>query len=102
MATLFIEEWGSGSFGSDGMPMDVPKNLIATRTLEVTNSNNRTATDFDQRTKYIVVFSDVDSFVAIGSATVLVDGTQIILPAGTFRSFGLNAQDKRISIIQRS
>lgn len=102
MSTLYIEEYSDIVRDGNGDIADVPHILTGRTQLSYTSSSVRTSFDFDSKTTFVILYADADSFILLGDSTVTADQNSIILPASTFRSFGLQEGSTRIAVIEKA
>lgn len=102
MSILWIEEWGTLTSDANGIEAQVPHDHVARTQLTFTATAARTSFDFDSKTTYIVIYSEVNAYFLLGDSTVTADQNSLYLPAGTFRSIGLSAGQDRISAVRRA
>ena len=101
MATLFVEEYRNIVRDTDGNLTDIPNVSLGRTQVTTSSTTARTSFDFDSDTSFIVVYCDVECFVLLGDSTVEADSNSKILPARTFRTFGLPQGATRIAVIER-
>ena len=102
MSTLYIEEYQTILRDNNGDVADVPHILNSRTQLSYTSSSVRTSFDFGGETTFVILYSDADSMVLFGDNTVEADQNSIILPANTFRSFGIQEGNTRLAVIQKT
>ena len=101
MTILFVEEWGDVGTGSNGNLTGALQYAISNTTIALSTSSARTAFDFDDRTRIVTLFTEQDCFVLFGDDTVTASSSSLFVPARTFRSFTLSAEEKRVAVILR-
>lgn len=100
MAKLYIEEWANIRIDNNGKEMPVPHGLVARTQLDVSGSSSRTSFAFDEKTRYIILHADIFCFVLFGDNTVAATTNGIVMPEGSFRSFGLDPDWQYLAVIQ--
>jgi len=102
MSTLHIEEYSTVLKDINGDLADVPHINTARTQLTYTSTSVKTSFNFDSKTSYIIIHADIDSYILLGDSSVIADQNSILLPANTFRSFGLPGGVTRIAVITKT
>lgn len=102
MSTLWIEEWQQIRTDTQGHPVDVPSVNLGRTQLTYTSTSVRTSFPFDPTATFIIVRADVDSYIELGSSSVVADQTGFILPSGVFRTFAVGNGITHVAIIQKT
>jgi hypothetical protein len=101
MSTLHIEEYTSVLKDINGDLADVPHIYVGQAQLTYTTSSVRTSFAFDNNTRYVIVHADADSYIALGDSTVVATQNDRLVPADTFRTFGLQQGATYIAVIEK-
>ena len=101
MSTLWIEEWQQVRPDINGNIANVPHISPGRTQLTYTTTSVRTSFAFDTATTFVILYSDIDSYVMLGDNNVTADQTGFILPANTFRTFGIAGGQTHIAVIQK-
>ena len=102
MSTLWVEEWQQVRPDVNGAIADVPHINVGKTQVSYTSSSERTSFAFDTKATYVIVRADADSYIEFGDSSVTAEQTGFILPAGVFRSFGLQGGWTHVAVVQKT
>lgn len=86
MGTVYIEEYASVGKDFDGNFINCVGRLLAVQKVTSSGTTARTSSDFNEKTRYIVISSDANECYKLGNSSVEATANDSPLNSGSYRA----------------